>query len=79
MNIGIIGVGRLGLAYALIFEQKNFTVFASSYKKDYVETLKSKKVSIVLYLNCEKNEFRYSYSSFWGFTRPYRSLFLSIN
>jgi nucleotide sugar dehydrogenase len=43
MNIGIIGVGRLGLAYALVFEQKKFTVFASSYKKDYVDNLKLRK------------------------------------
>jgi UDPglucose 6-dehydrogenase len=44
VNIGIIGVGRLGLAYALVFEQKNFTVYASSYKKDYVENLQNKKL-----------------------------------
>ena len=44
MNIGIIGVGRLGLAYALVFEQKGFNVFASSYKQDYVEQL-SKKIT----------------------------------
>jgi len=43
MNIGVIGVGRLGLAYALVFEQKNFKVFASSYKIDYVENLQNKK------------------------------------
>lgn len=47
MNIGIIGVGRLGLAYALTFEQKGFTVFASSYKQDYVENLTQKKINTV--------------------------------
>lgn len=47
MNIGIIGVGRLGLAYALVFEKNNFTVFASSYKQDYVENLKQKKIDSV--------------------------------
>lgn len=45
MNIGIIGVGRLGLAYALVFEKKGFTVFASSYKQDYVENLQQKKLN----------------------------------
>ena len=47
MNIGVIGVGRLGLAYALVFEQQNFTVFASSYKKEYVDDLKLKKTSSI--------------------------------
>lgn len=44
MNIGIIGVGKLGLAYALVFEEKNFSVFASSYKQDYVENLQAKRL-----------------------------------
>jgi nucleotide sugar dehydrogenase len=44
MNIGVIGVGRLGLAYALAFEQCGFTVWASSYKSDYVLQLQSKKI-----------------------------------
>ena len=42
MNIGIIGVGRLGLAYALVLESKGYNVFASSYKQDYVDNLKAK-------------------------------------
>jgi UDPglucose 6-dehydrogenase len=42
MNIGIVGVGRLGIAYALVLEQQGFDVFASSYKADYVELLKKK-------------------------------------
>lgn len=47
MNIGIIGVGKLGLAFALVFEQHGFTVFASSYKKEYVEKLNKKLVDSV--------------------------------
>lgn len=47
MNIGIIGVGKLGLPYALIFEQKGYNVFASSYKQDYVDNLKQKKIDTV--------------------------------
>jgi UDPglucose 6-dehydrogenase len=43
MNIGIIGVGKLGLAYALVLESKGYNVFASSYKQDYVEKLNAKK------------------------------------
>jgi UDPglucose 6-dehydrogenase len=42
MNIGIIGVGKLGLAYALVFEEVGFQVFASSYKQEYVEDLQKK-------------------------------------
>lgn len=44
MNIGIVGVGRLGIAYALVLEQQGFDVFASSYKADYVELLKKKTI-----------------------------------
>lgn len=46
MNIGVIGVGKLGLAYALMLEEKGFDVIASSYKKDYVEQLTSKTINI---------------------------------
>lgn len=43
-NIGIIGVGKLGLVYALVFEQKNLDahVWASSYKQEYVDDLQRK-------------------------------------
>ena len=41
-RIGIIGVGRLGLAYALSFEKAGFTVVASSYKKEYIDDLKQR-------------------------------------
>jgi UDPglucose 6-dehydrogenase len=43
MNIGILGVGKLGLVYALSFERNGLTVWASSYKKEYVESLQQKK------------------------------------
>jgi nucleotide sugar dehydrogenase len=41
-NIGIIGVGKLGLPYALTFEQAGFNVYASSYRSDYVKELTDK-------------------------------------
>lgn len=44
MNIGVIGVGKLGLAFALAFEQAGHHVFASSYKESYVQKLQSKKI-----------------------------------
>lgn len=44
MNIGIIGVGKLGLCYALTFEQKGFNVIASSYKKDYIDQLCARQI-----------------------------------
>lgn len=47
MNIGIIGVGRLGIAYALTFEQNGFYVFASSYKEKYILDLQAKKINSV--------------------------------
>jgi nucleotide sugar dehydrogenase len=43
MNVGIIGVGKLGLAYALLFEQRGFNVVASSYKEDYVTALQARR------------------------------------
>ena len=47
MNIGLIGVGRLGLAYALLFEKAGFNVIASSYKKDYVDALTLKQTDSI--------------------------------
>jgi nucleotide sugar dehydrogenase len=44
MNVGIIGVGKLGLAYALVFEQLGHNVVASSYKQDYVDQLLKKQI-----------------------------------
>lgn len=44
MNLGLIGVGRLGLAYALLFEKYGHTVFASSYRQDYITELQAKKI-----------------------------------
>ena len=41
-KIGIIGVGKLGLCYALTFEHAGCEVWASSYKQDYIESLSQK-------------------------------------
>ena len=46
-RVGIIGVGKLGLAYALCFEQAGMHVIASSYKPDYVTGLQCKRVDSV--------------------------------
>jgi hypothetical protein len=43
MNVGVLGVGKLGLAYALLFEQKGLNVVASSYKEDYVSALQARQ------------------------------------
>ena len=43
MNIGILGVGKLGLVYALSFERHGMTVWASSYKQEYVESLQARR------------------------------------
>tara|TARA_R110000803_G_scaffold30324_1_gene68436 strand:- start:210 stop:1415 length:1206 start_codon:yes stop_codon:yes gene_type:complete len=47
MNIGIIGVGKLGLSYALVFEEVGYNVIASSYKQEYVEQLQHKQIDTV--------------------------------
>jgi len=47
MKIGIIGVGKLGLAFALMFEQHGFDVIASSYKTEYVDNLNKKIIDSV--------------------------------
>jgi UDPglucose 6-dehydrogenase len=44
ISVGIIGVGKLGLAYALCFEQAGFHVVASSYNSDYVTQLNNKQI-----------------------------------
>lgn len=59
-NIGIIGVGKLGLPYALSFERAGFNVYASSYKKEYVEALQngtyeSTEPEVLDYLEKAKN------------------------
>lgn len=41
-KIGIIGVGKLGLCYALTFEHAGCLVWASSYKQDYIQNLTQK-------------------------------------
>lgn len=47
MNIGILGVGKLGLVYALSFERHGLTVYASSYKQEYVESLQQKNTDTI--------------------------------
>jgi len=47
MNLGIIGVGKLGLVYALVFEKQGLDVFASSYKQEYVKELQQKTTTTV--------------------------------
>lgn len=44
-KVGVIGVGKLGLAYALLFEKAGLDVVASSYKQEYVSELSNKKIS----------------------------------
>jgi UDPglucose 6-dehydrogenase len=44
-KVGVIGVGKLGLAYALLFENSGVDVIASSYKQEYVNDLSNKKIS----------------------------------
>lgn len=41
-KIGIVGVGKLGLCYALTFDKAGCAVWASSYKQDYIASLNNK-------------------------------------
>lgn len=43
-NLGVLGVGKLGLPYALLYAQAKLKVYASSYKQDYVEQLQNKEL-----------------------------------
>ena len=39
MKIGLIGAGRLGLAFALLCEQAGYEVIASDVRKAYISNL----------------------------------------
>jgi UDPglucose 6-dehydrogenase len=41
-KIGIIGIGKLGLSFALLLEKENYVVFGSDINKEYVEKLNNK-------------------------------------
>ena len=40
MKIGVIGVGRLGLCFALLCERAGYEVLASDVRKTYIADLK---------------------------------------
>lgn len=44
-NIGIIGVGRLGICFALLLEKAGYTVLGSDVRDDYVHDLNAKTIS----------------------------------
>jgi UDPglucose 6-dehydrogenase len=44
MKIGIIGIGRLGLCFALLLEKAGYTVLGSDIRTEYVELLNKKTV-----------------------------------
>ena len=44
MNIGVIGVGRLGICFALLLERAGHTVLASDIKFEYVDNLNVKRI-----------------------------------
>ena len=39
MKIGVIGVGRLGICFALLCEQAGYSVLASDNREDYIKDL----------------------------------------
>jgi nucleotide sugar dehydrogenase len=43
MNIGVIGVGRLGLSFSLLCEKSGYTVFGSDTNINYIESLQKKR------------------------------------
>lgn len=44
MKIGVIGVGRLGICFALLLEKAGHVVIGSDIRKDYVDQLNQKKI-----------------------------------
>ena len=45
MKIGIIGVGRLGICFALLLEKAGYQVLGSDVRPEYIETLKQQKIN----------------------------------
>jgi nucleotide sugar dehydrogenase len=44
MKIGVIGVGRLGICFALLLEKAGYQVLGSDLREDYVRNLNQKKI-----------------------------------
>ena len=44
MKIGVIGVGRLGICFALLLEKAGYEVFGSDVREYYIEKLKNKQL-----------------------------------
>lgn len=60
MKIGIIGVGKLGLCFALLLERAGYDVIVSDSRKSHIENLKQKKITtnepeVAELLNASKN------------------------
>lgn len=45
MKIGVIGVGRLGICFALLLEKAGYEVLGSDVRPEYIETLKQQKIN----------------------------------
>ena len=45
MKIGVIGVGRLGICFALLLEKAGHTVIGSDIRKEYVDQLNKKQIT----------------------------------
>lgn len=45
MKIGVIGVGRLGICFALLLEKAGYRVLGSDLREDYINNLNQKKIS----------------------------------
>jgi UDPglucose 6-dehydrogenase len=60
MNIGILGIGKLGLCFALTLERAGYNVIGVDINKDYIEqinnkSLKSSEENVENYLKLSKN------------------------
>ena len=45
MKIGVIGVGRLGICFALLLDKAGYQVIGSDIREDYVSLLNQKKIT----------------------------------
>ena len=41
-KLGVIGIGKLGLSFALLAENKGYEVWGSDVNKEYINSLKNK-------------------------------------
>ena len=47
MDIGVIGIGKLGLCFALVLERGGYDVIGCDIKQDYIESINNKEFKAI--------------------------------